>query len=125
MPQARILIAEDDESTGMGLAEWLEGEGYSVRVVKSFEDGVNILRANPPDLLIADIRLGSFNGLQLVIRAHSAVPAIVITGYDDPVLAENARSFGAAYFVKPIDSAAVLATIARAIGASKESSQSL
>ena len=120
MPQLQILIVEDDESTGMGLAELLEGEGYAVRVANRFEDGVNILRAEPPDLLIADIRLGSFNGLQLVLRGRPSVPAIVITGYDDPVLAENARTLGATYFVKPIEPNLLFPAIARAIGAAKD-----
>ena len=108
-----ILIVEDDESTGIGLAELLEGEGYSVRAVSRFEDGLTVMRTEPPDLLIADIRLGSFNGLQLVVRCHPTIPAIVITGYDDPVLADSARSFGAEYFMKPIEPALLLPVISR------------
>ena len=120
MPRLRILIVEDDERTGVGLAELLEEEGYAVRVANRFEDGINILRAEPPDLLIADIRLGSFNGLQLVLRGRPSVPAIVITGYDDPVLAENARALGATYFVKPIVPDILLSAIVRAIGAAED-----
>ena len=120
MPRFRILIVEDDESTGMGLAELLEGEGYTVRVANRFEDAITILRTEPPDLLIADIRLGSFNGLQLVLRGRPSVPAIVITGYDDPVLAETARTLGATYLVKPIDASILFPAVARAIGAAKD-----
>ena len=119
MTPVRILLVEDDESASIGLAELLEGEGYPVRVVNRFEDGLHVLRTDPPDLLIADIRLGSFNGLQLVLRGQPSVPSIVITGYDDPVLADNARSLGATYFVKPIDPTALLSAIVRITSAAR------
>ena len=79
-------------------------------------------RTDPPDLLIADSRLGSFNGLQLVLRGQPSVPAIVVTGYDDAVLADNARTLGAAYFVKPIDPTVLLPAIVRAVSAKNGSS---
>ena len=52
MPPTRILIVDDDEYTAFGLAQLREGEGYSVRVVTRFEDGIHIVQTDPPDLLM-------------------------------------------------------------------------
>ena len=73
-PMATILIVDDHRVTRLGLAEMLADAGYSVVTTGNFQEARRILREEPPDLLIADVRLGSFNGLQLVISglAHKA-----------------------------------------------------
>src|SRR5918996_2505279 len=100
---ATILIVDDHRVTRLGLAEMLESAGYDVVTAGTFQEARRILRETPPDLLIADVRLGSFNGLQLVISAQHRVPAIVITGYADAVLEAEARRGGADYLVKPFN----------------------
>ncbi len=57
------------------------------------------------DVLITDVRLGAFNGLQLVVRAKSISPdvvAVVLTGFDDHVLHQEAVGVGAHFLLKPI-----------------------
>ncbi len=50
-----------------------------------------------PDLLIADLRLEGFNGLQLLHVNPRPIPAIIVTGYPDEVLQAEARKLGAEY----------------------------
>ena len=113
---ATILIVDDHSVTRLGLAELLEQAGYDVVTAGTFPEARRILRETPPDLLIADVRLGSFNGLQLVISGPNRIPAIVITGYDDPVLEAEARRGGADYLVKPFDAETLLAIIQQKLG---------
>ena len=113
---ATILIVDDHRVTRLGLAEMLADAGYSVVTTGNFQEARRILREEPPDLLIADVRLGSFNGLQLVISGHNRVPAIVITGYADPVLEAEARRGGADYLVKPFDPERLLTLIREKLG---------
>ena len=115
---ATILIVDDHRVTRLGLAEMLADAGYSVVTTGNFQEARRILREEPPDLLIADVRLGSFNGLQLVISGHKRVPAIVITGYADPVLEAEARRGGADYLVKPFDPERLLTIIREKLGTS-------
>jgi DNA-binding response OmpR family regulator len=61
-----------------------------------------VLAESEPDLLITDIRLDTYNGLHLVAMAPRAIPAIVVTGFDDPTLEADARRLGADYFLKPV-----------------------
>jgi CheY-like chemotaxis protein len=113
---ATILIVDDHRVTRLGLAEMLADAGYSVVTSGNFQEARRILREDPPDLLIADVRLGSFNGLQLVISGQKRVPAIVITGYADPVLEAEARRSGADYLVKPFDPERLLTIIREKLG---------
>lgn len=110
---ASVLIVDDDRATRVGLAELLEEAGYEVSTAASFEEAVRALRSSPPDLLITDVRLGPFNGLQLVISSPRPVPAIIITGFADPVLESDARRRGADYILKPLDPGALLRLVER------------
>jgi DNA-binding NtrC family response regulator len=103
----RILVVDDDATTRLGLSELLTGAGYEPTAVGSFEEANRLAHSDPPDLLVVDIRLGSFNGLQLVFR-FPHLPAIVITGHVDPVLEREADQAGATHIRKPIDVTAFL-----------------
>jgi DNA-binding NtrC family response regulator len=103
MQPRRVLVVDDDRATRAGLAELLEHAGYDVISTESFHDALSILRTKPPDLLITDVRLHEYNGLQLVIARGDSVPAIVITGHVDPVLEQEARRQGAEYILKPVN----------------------
>jgi hypothetical protein len=46
-------------------------------------------------LVIADLRLGGFNGLQLLLLSPRPIPTIIITGFPDQVLEAEARRAGA------------------------------
>ena len=105
---ARVLIVEDDAATRNGLTELLANAGYQTRALASFEEGLRALRTDAPDLLIADVRLGAYNGLQLLVSSPRRIPAIIITGFADPVLEADARQHGADYVLKPIAPAALL-----------------
>jgi len=111
--RARILIVDDDQAYLAGMKELLEDAGYEVSLAGSFEDGKLVLRDRTPDLLIVDVRLGAFNGLQLLSTGQVHIPAIVVTGFDDTVLRADANVFGASYLVKPISPSALLALIDR------------
>jgi DNA-binding response OmpR family regulator len=114
--RARVLVVDDDEMYLAGIKELLEQAGYETFVASSFEDGKRELQNREPDLLILDVRLGAFNGLQLISTGRAAVPAIVITGFDDTVLRADANEFGASYVVKPVVPATLLALIEQKLG---------
>jgi DNA-binding response OmpR family regulator len=116
---SKVLIVDDDKTTREGLAELLEESGYEAFAVGTFEEATRFLRSTPPDLLIADVRLGPFNGLQLVISSPKPIPAIIITGFADPVLEADARRRGADYVLKPVSPARLLELVAQKLSASR------
>lgn len=108
---ARILVVDDDLDYLAVTKDLLEGGGHEVLLASTFEDGRRALRDLAPDLLIADVRLGAFNGLQLIVTGLARIPTIVVSGFDDEVLQADARAFGADYLVKPVIGAFLLSLI--------------
>ena len=113
----RILIVDDNEEYLTGINELLKLQGYEPLLARTFGEGQRALREDAPDLLIADVRLGPFNGLQLIATGQVRIPTIVVSGFDDPVLQADAKAFGADYLVKPIETADLLGLIDRRLAA--------
>jgi DNA-binding response OmpR family regulator len=110
-----VLIADTDPSALMGAARVASELGCLVTTVSSFEEAKKRLALAPPDLLIADVRLGAYNGLHLAIRARAEHPdlvAIITHTVPDPVLEREAAAQGAVYFIKPISVEGLLSIMA-------------
>lgn len=107
----RVLIVEDNDATRTGLSELLKRAGYDTLATRSYEDAIRVMREDTPDLLIADVRLGPYNGLQLLVTAPRRVPTIIMTGFPDSVLEADAHHLGAQFILKPVVPAALLALI--------------
>jgi len=104
----RVLIVEDDKAARDGLVRLIAGRGHEVSAAATFEDGRRLLKTHRPDVLITDVRLGAFNGLQLLLSDQSHVQAIVLTAFQDPVLEAEARNLGARFLLKPVVPAMLL-----------------
>jgi DNA-binding NtrC family response regulator len=113
---ARVLVVDDEPMVVDALREVLADAGYVTLGATSFEDGRRLLLAPPvPDVVVADVRLGKYNGLQLAVLRPQATAAIVISGHWDEVIEAEARQHGAAYLQKPLASPALVETVARLI----------
>jgi DNA-binding response OmpR family regulator len=108
-----LLIVDDDPVLLNTLALLFEEEGYRVRTANTFEHGEFELQRSLPDVLLVDIRLGAFNGLQLTAMADRAIPTIVMTGHDDATLKHTAHRFGAEFLVKPVPFDELFAAVRR------------
>src|SRR5262245_65380950 len=99
----RILIVDDEPDVIELLTDTLRAAGYETASAATFEEGKRLLATPPPpDVLITDVRLGHFNGLQLVVLRPATTVAIVVSGYWDHTLEEEARRQGAIYLLKPL-----------------------
>lgn len=110
-----VLVVDDDTDILRIINRWLTDAGCIVSVCDRFETARQHLAASPPDILLTDIRLGAFNGLQLVILAKERRPdtqAIVMSAYDDPAIRKEAAQCGARYLLKPFTSDNVLQSLA-------------
>jgi len=89
---------------------WLESAGFEVLSQRGFAEARGTLGARP-DLVIAEVKLGPYNGLHLAILAAGlGTPAIVI-GDSDPVLQVEAEHQGAVYLTAPVDAEHVLVVV--------------
>ena len=100
---AVILLVDTDPATLATLREPLERVGYLCATTPSFAEARTLLTELSPDLLIAAIRLGAFNGLQLALQRHlNDQPSIVTDIVDDPALRREAARFDTPYVLSTV-----------------------
>lgn len=106
-----MLVVEDDQTLLGVMTRWLTRAGHEVVPFSEYNAAKRYLATNTPHVLIADVRLGAFNGLQLAILAkyeHPEIRAIILTGFDDPVLRRESSMAGADYLIKPVSAGEIL-----------------
>jgi DNA-binding response OmpR family regulator len=111
----RVLLVDDDLAVLALVRTWLTAAGYTVTACHRFEDAKQQLTTQTPDVLVADVRLGAYNGIQLVLQARARSPRtqiVAITGFDDPLLRREARRAGAVYLLKPFTHDQMLEAVA-------------
>jgi CheY-like chemotaxis protein len=114
----RVLVLDDDPHTLDGVAELLRGQGYDVEPSASYQAAKALLTEQTYDLLIADVRLRSFNGLHLVQQCHREHPnmaLMVLTGSDEALLEIEARRYGARLVRKPVQPEALFRDVAASL----------
>ncbi len=115
----KILVVDDEPSICLLLSERLGREGYVCRTSSSGEDALTLLRSEPADLVIADLRMPGMSGLELldaVLEKFPGSAVMVATGFNDLHTGVEAMKKGAAdYLVKPIDLDALISSVRRTL----------
>lgn len=117
--QATILLVEDHEMLRRMLREWLGAELPGCRFVEAISgvQAVEIARGAAPDLVLMDIVLPGINGLEATRRIKAVapdLPVVVLTGYQDAIVAARAEAAGACALVAKRDLCSVLAPVLKA-----------
>ncbi len=104
-PSPRILIVDDEASMRDMLRIVLRRDGYDVRVAPSGRSALEILKHEPFDLLLSDIRMPDMNGVA-VLRASKElnrdIVVFMMTAFASTSTAVEAMRLGAVdYFTKP------------------------
>src|SRR5687768_198722 len=93
----RVLVANENQLERRALTALLTGAGYDTTAAATFEEARSALDQGAPDLLIAHLRLGAFNGLHLFLRGRADRPdmaAIITTRPEDASIRMEAMQFG-------------------------------
>lgn len=107
-----LLVVDDDPDVVHTLTDLLSSAGHEALGATSFEDGKRLLGGPPPPaVLITDVRLGMFNGLQLALFRPPSTAVIVISGHRDAMIEDETRRLGGVYLLKPIPGPLLLETI--------------
>jgi DNA-binding response OmpR family regulator len=111
----RVLVVEDDAAIARGLADALSYEGYDVAVARTGEDGLRLLQAHEPQLVILDVMLPGMSGFEVcrhARREHSAVAILMLTARGQEVDRVMGLDLGADdYVTKPFSLPELLARV--------------
>ena len=83
--EQRVLVVEDEEDIAFPLVRTLEREGYGVEWVDSGQKALDALALRPADVVILDLGLPDFDGLEVCKRARAA-------GYEGAIMIVTARA---------------------------------
>jgi DNA-binding response OmpR family regulator len=111
-----VFIVDTRAGAAVRLSRILSDAGYVVTIASSFQDAKQGLDQMTPDLLIADVRLGAYNGLHLVMRTRTRSPttaAIVTHNTHDPALEAEAKALKAVYLVGRLRASRLLSVVRR------------
>lgn len=101
----QILIADDEEVVCELYAEELSSEGYEVVSTSDCGELMDMIEQYEPDLVVLDIRMGEYDGLDLlqgVRNAYHNMPVILCSAYSS--YKYDLRSIAAdSYVVKSSD----------------------
>lgn len=113
----RALIVDDNPFHSNLMREILSALEFEVAVRDDADGFIEAVSADPPDLLVMDIRLPGMSGLRLVRRikedpALKSIPVLVVSGLSFKESDPDIRDSGADGFLeKPIDPAAFIAKV--------------
>lgn len=106
----KILLVEPDLSLRTSFGQVLAASGFDLIEARTFQEAKRILRDQSPGLLITEVRLAGFNGLQLIITNPKPIPSILMAN-PDAVLQGEARRLGATFLPRPVSHADLLVAI--------------
>jgi FixJ family two-component response regulator len=120
-----VYIVDDDDAVRDSVQWLLEGQGFRVQTFNSAEDFLARCDLHKTACLLADIRMGGMNGLELQKRLaerESPLPLAFISGHGDVSMAVEAMKKGALDFIqKPFDEIALIQTVERLLAAAAAS----
>ena len=100
-----ILIVEDEAKMRRLLELNLGDDGFTTFSAEDAETGLKLLRENPIDLILTDLKLPGMNGLeflQTIKHQNAALPVVVMTAFGSVETAVEAMKAGASdYVLKP------------------------
>jgi two-component system KDP operon response regulator KdpE len=110
----RILIIDDESQITRVLRAALSAQGYDVRTANDPEEGLQVFRDWPSDLVITDLMMPGMSGVDVcrAIRAQGATPILVLSVRDHERSKVEALDAGADdYVTKPFNIQELLARV--------------
>ena len=118
----RVIIADDEPKVLLLIEKLIDWDGLGLTLVARAGDGISALEAiarEQPDIVITDIRMPGYDGIELIARAKAMKPTIdfiIISGYRHFEYAQKAIRFGVEdYLLKPLKALEINQTLRKMI----------
>ncbi len=104
---ANLLIVDDEQSYRQLLSLVFDGDNHSIRTAMNGREAMELLRAEPADVIITDVKMPDMNGIELLRSARELLPdvgIVLMTAFATVETAREAFKLGADDFIqKPFD----------------------
>jgi two-component system NtrC family sensor kinase len=119
MPEAVVLVVDDEPGVIQVCQRLLERAGFHVLAISQSSEGLELLERVHVDLLLVDIRMPDVNGFQVIDQARRRQPdlaVVVMTGFGTVETAIEALRRGAdGLILKPFAGAELVQSVDRAL----------
>ena len=104
---SKLLIVDDEQGMRQLLTIVFERAGHSVRAAENGRRALELLRAEPAELIISDVKMPDMGGIELLRAARELMPdvaVVMMTAFATVETAREAFKLGADDFIqKPFD----------------------
>ena len=107
MKDYNILVIDDKATQRDVLNGYLKKKGYKIFSSSSGQEGIDIVKNNPIDIILSDFKMPDLNGIEVLEQIKKINPEIsfvIVTAYGTVENAVKAMRLGAFdYISKPVD----------------------
>lgn len=115
-----LLLVDDDEDFLSALSAAMRKRGFSITTANSAESAFALVKNDPPEFAVVDLKMSGNSGLVLVRQLASlnaGTKIVVLTGYASIITAIEAIKLGAThYLAKPVDADEIIAAFDKESG---------
>ena len=123
----KAIVIDDDVATLELMKFQLDAEGFEVTTAENGQTGINSVAETEFDIILTDLNLPDFDGIEMVRRCKEISPdteIIMITGFGSTEKTIEATKAGAFHYVeKPIEFEELLLLIEKAIDRKRQSAE--
>ena len=114
----KILLIDDNADSNDMLGMLLETQGHTVKAAYSGRTGIDMARADRPDVIVVDLGLPDIDGFQVIAslmtdQSFSECIVVALTGRNDLESRRQAAAVGARHFLVKGDDISALLAITR------------
>lgn len=107
MEKRKVLIVDDQNGIRVLLVEVFSSEGYQTSQASNGKLALEIVRKDPPDLVLLDMKIPGMDGLDIlkhIKQINPSIKVIMMTAYGELDMIKEATDLGALmHFTKPFD----------------------
>ena len=114
----KVVIADDEKMICSLISQLLDWKALDIEIVGMAYTGIDafeMIITKEPDIVISDIRMPGYDGLELIKRIKEAgieAEFVMISGFKQFEYAQNAMKYGVKYYLlKPIEEEKLLEII--------------
>ncbi|MBI5592472.1 MAG: response regulator [Deltaproteobacteria bacterium] len=127
MSKKRILIVDDEPDFSMIVQTYLEKEGFATELAYNGVEGLDKIKASPPDAIVLDVMMPEMDGYELCSElkkdsAYANIPIVLLTAVADRVTSTKYSHYDGMsteaddYLPKPASAEDITQSVKRLLG---------